>query len=203
MVTLRGDALFRSVPLRLLQSLGVRRGSLEVLRDSEVFVALILQGLDFRGQTAHVVSGARAFAAALRVRATEVDCGSSRGRVDAECCAVKDEPARLGTPSGKPFRTSHPDARSPDLITWLLAHERTIGVLRRERTTKLPHSLARWAFGGVGGRAWVVPPMDFRDGDFAAEARSTSVPREVARAHPLDAPRVAEGAGFACGRVAL
>jgi hypothetical protein len=36
--------------------------------------------------------------------------------------------------------------------------------------------------------------MDFRDGDFAAEARSTSVPREVARAHPLDAPRVAEGA---------
>ena len=65
MVTLRGDALFRSVPLRLLQSLGVRRGSLEVLRDSEVFVALILQGLDFRGQTAHVVSGARAFAAAL------------------------------------------------------------------------------------------------------------------------------------------
>ena len=33
--------------------------------------------------------------------------------------------------------------------------------------------------------------MDFRDDTFAAEARSTSVPREVARAHPLDAPRVA------------
>ena len=32
-------------------------------------------------------------------------------------------------------------------------------------------------------------PMDFRDGDSAAEARSTSVPREEARAHPLDAPR--------------
>lgn len=31
--------------------------------------------------------------------------------------------------------------------------------------------------------------MDFRDGDSAAEARSTSVPREEARAHPLDAPR--------------
>ena len=36
-----------------------------------------------------------------------------------------------------------------------------------------------------------MPPMDFRDDTFAAEARSTSVPREVARAHPLDAPRVA------------
>ena len=31
--------------------------------------------------------------------------------------------------------------------------------------------------------------MDFRDGDSAAEARSASVPREEARAHPLDAPR--------------
>ena len=34
-----------------------------------------------------------------------------------------------------------------------------------------------------------MAPMDFRDGDSAAEARSTSVPREEARAHPLDAPR--------------
>jgi len=35
-----------------------------------------------------------------------------------------------------------------------------------------------------------VAPMDFRDGDSAAEARSASVRRrEEARAHPLDAPR--------------
>ena len=34
-----------------------------------------------------------------------------------------------------------------------------------------------------------MAPMDFRDGDSAAEARSASVPREEARAHPLDAPR--------------
>ena len=49
--------------------------------------------------------------------------------------------------------------------------------------------------GRAGRREGVgLPPMDFRDGDFAAAARNTSVPREVARAHPLDAPRVAADA---------
>ena len=180
----------------MLQSLGVGRGRLEILSDSEVFVALVLEGLDFRGQTAHVVSGARAVAAARRVRAMEVDCGSSRGRGDAECCADAGRTATGhtdGHPLGKPFR---PDARLDR--EFVRRATRPFPCRCRERTTKLP-TRAPGALGvgragrreGVGRGPDGLPGRRFRGGG----AKHVGAARGGARPPPGRAARDVRGRG--------